>query len=123
MSAAQADQGVGMAILLGFDTYSLNRVGWKAIQLLDYAASQKLDTIQLSSLGNFESLEPAYLQKVRDHAAQLGIVLQTGMDSICPSSSSFDKTAGDAVEQVHKSLQVTRHQRFRNRCFPDGQNI
>ncbi|HYW43134.1 MAG TPA: TIM barrel protein [Bryobacteraceae bacterium] len=106
-STAQADQDASTLIPLGFDTYSLNRLGWKAIQLLDYAASQKLDTIQLSSLSDFESLEPAYLQKVKDHAAQLGILLQTGMGSICPSSSNFNKTAGDAVEQVRKTLQVS----------------
>jgi sugar phosphate isomerase/epimerase len=105
-SAAQAQQGVVAPILLGFDTYSLNRLRWKAFQFLDYAASQKLDTVQMSSLGDFESLEPAYLQKVKDRAAQLGILLQTGTDSICPSSTSFNKTAGDPVEQVRKALQV-----------------
>ncbi|MGD0499151.1 MAG: TIM barrel protein [Bryobacteraceae bacterium] len=105
-SAAQAQQAAAAPILLGFDTWSLNRLQWKAFQLLDYADSQKLDTVQLSSLGNFESLEPAYLQKVKDRAAQLGILLQTGMDSICPSSSSFNKAAGDPVEQVRKGLQV-----------------
>ena len=105
--AAQVNQSADTLIPLGFDTFSLNRLGWKAIQLLDYAASQKLDTIQLSSLDDFESLEPAYLQKVKDHAAQLGIVPQTGMGSICPSSSNFNPKAGDAVAQLRKTLQVS----------------
>ena len=39
-------------IKLGFDSYSIRAFQWKAIQLLDYAAGLKLDTVQLSSLGD-----------------------------------------------------------------------
>ncbi|HZT39387.1 MAG TPA: sugar phosphate isomerase/epimerase, partial [Bryobacteraceae bacterium] len=41
-------------VRLGFDTYSVRAFHWKAIQLLDYAASLKLDTIQISSLNDYE---------------------------------------------------------------------
>ncbi len=108
LAAASATQAAGLQIPLGFDTYSLNMSGWKAFQLLDYAASQKLDTIQISSLGDFESLEPAYLQKVKDYAARLGILVQTGMGSICPSSASFDRNAADPAAYVLRGLQASK---------------
>jgi len=108
LAAASAAQAASLQIPLGFDTYSLNRSGWKAIQLLDYAASQKLDAIQISSLGDFESLDAAHLQKVKDHAARLGILVQTGMGSICPSSASFDRNAKDPIAHVLQGLQVSK---------------
>jgi sugar phosphate isomerase/epimerase len=77
------------AITLGFDTYSLRALEWKAPQLLDYAASLKLDTIQFSSLSDFESLEPPYLSLIKDQAARLGIAIEAGTRCICPSSNAF----------------------------------
>lgn len=100
--------GAAVPIPLGFDTYSLNRSGWKALEYLDYAAAQKLDTLQFSSLSNYESFEPAYLQKIKDSAARLGILVEGGMDSICPTSASFRKTAGDAASQVRQGLRVCK---------------
>jgi hypothetical protein len=43
-SGAQAISGRG--IRLGFDSWTLNGYGWTAIQYLDYAGSQWLDTVQ-----------------------------------------------------------------------------
>ena len=43
-------------IRLGFDSWVFNGYGWTAIQYLDYAASQKLDAVQLSDLPNYASL-------------------------------------------------------------------
>ena len=54
-------------VKLGFDTYSLRAFGWKLPQFLEYAARQKLDTFQISSMSDYESYEPAYLQKVKLH--------------------------------------------------------
>jgi len=107
-AAAAALPAAAAPILLGFDTYSLTRLGWKGIQLLDFAAAQKLDTIQFSSPGDYESLEPAYLQKVKDHAARLGIVVESGANSICPSSSSWDKKNGDPIEYVRRCLRAAK---------------
>jgi sugar phosphate isomerase/epimerase len=107
-AAAQEQPGAAVPIPLGFDTYSLNRSGWKALEYLDYAAAQKLDTLQFSSLSNYESFEPAYLQKIKDSAARLGILVEGGMDSICPTSASFRKTAGDAASQVRQGLRVCK---------------
>ncbi len=95
-------------IRLGFDTYSLRAFHWKATKLIDYAASLKLDTIQLSSLGDFESLEAPYLQGVKDQAARLGMVLDGGIGCICPSSKSWSSKDGTPAEYLLKGLRVAK---------------
>jgi sugar phosphate isomerase/epimerase len=93
-------------IKLGFDTYSLRAFRWKAPQLLDYAASLKLDTIQISSLSDYESLEPAYLQKVKDQAARLHIQVDGGTGCICPSSHAYFRNGPPARDRVLQGLRV-----------------
>src|SRR6185437_14465994 len=83
------------SIPLGFDTYSLRAFRWKAPQLLEYASSQKLDTIQISSLGDYDSLEPPYLAKIRDKAHGLGIHIDAGIGCICPLSTGWNPKSGD----------------------------
>ena len=108
-TASPASPAAGTGIRLGFDTYSIRAFKWKAIQLLDYAAGLKLDAIQLSSLGDYESLEPAYLQQVKDHAARVGIAIDAGMGCICPTSSTYNtKKDGDPAENILKGLRVAK---------------
>jgi sugar phosphate isomerase/epimerase len=95
-------------IRLGFDTYSIRAFRWKAIQLLDYAARLKLDTIQISGLGDYENLEPAYLRKVKDHSARLGISIDAGTGCICPTSKSWRPKQGDPKEYVRQGLRVAK---------------
>src|SRR5437588_9399180 len=91
---AAAATAPGDGIRLGFDTYSIRDFHWKDIQLLDYAASLKLDTIQISGLESFESLEPAHLAKVKDHAERLGISIDGGIGCICPVSKGWYAPVG-----------------------------
>jgi len=95
-------------IKLGFDTYSLRALQWKAPQLIDYAGSLKLDTIQISSLEEYESKEPAYLQKIKDQAARYHMTLDGGMGCICPSSHSFNKDGPPARDRILEGLRVAR---------------
>src|SRR5678815_5101976 len=81
-AADAATPAVYSPVKLGFDTYSLRAFQWKGTQLLDYAASQKLDTIQFSSLADYGPLEAANLQRVKDRARQHGIVIDSGMGCI-----------------------------------------
>src|SRR5436190_20276296 len=90
----------GEGIRLGFDTYSVRAFQWKALQLLDYAAGLKLDTIQISSSNDYESLEPAHLQKVREHAEKLGIQIDAGIGCVCPISKSWKSGQGSAADVV-----------------------
>jgi len=93
-------------IRLGFDTYSLRAFRWKAPQLLSYAAGLKLDTIQISSLAEYESLDPAYLQKVKDQADRLHIQVDGGTGCICPSSHAFVMNGPPARDRVLQALRV-----------------
>lgn len=112
LAAAGASTAAGAApgegIRLGFDTYSLRNFKWKAMQLVDYAGSRQLDTLQISSLDDFESLEPAHLRKVRDQAARYGMKLDGGIGSICPTSGSYRAREGDPGQYVLKGLRVAQ---------------
>jgi sugar phosphate isomerase/epimerase len=98
----------GTPIRLGFDTYSLRAFRWKALRLIDYAASLKLDTIQISSSGDYESLEPAHLARVKEYAASAGMVLDAGIGCICPTSTSWNVKNGEPVENISRGLQVAK---------------
>jgi sugar phosphate isomerase/epimerase len=95
-------------IRLGMDTYSIRAFRWKDIQLLDYAASLKLDAVQISSLNDYQSLEPVHLGTVKEHAERLGLVIDAGIGSICPTSTAFNAKRGEAAAQVLEGLQVAR---------------
>jgi sugar phosphate isomerase/epimerase len=105
---AQQMPANAVPIKLGFDTYSLRAFKWKAPQLVDYAGSLKLDTVQISSLDEYESKEPAYLQKIKEQAARYNMVLDAGMGCICPSSHSFSKNGPPARERMLEGLRVAR---------------
>lgn len=93
-------------IRLGLDTYSVRAWKWKAIELLDYAASLQLGAVQISSLGEYESLEPAHLAKVKEHAAKLGIQIDGGTGCICPTTKSWSPKQGDPVEYLKTGIRV-----------------
>lgn len=99
---------------LGLDTYSLISQNWTPLQTLDFASRMKLDVVQFSELRFLGSqdwqvaLDPANLKAVRSRADELGIALEVGMRSICPTSSSFDKAAGTAEEQVLRMVEAAK---------------
>lgn len=98
----------GDGIRLGFDTFSIRDFDWKDIQLLDYAASQKLDTVQLSSLNDYENLDPAHLAKVKDHAERVGIAIDAGIGCICDAATSWDPKEGNPTAYLRKGLRVAK---------------
>ena len=106
--AASTASAADTPVKLGFDTYSLRAFKWKAPELLNYAASQKLDTIQISSLDDFESREPAYLQKIRDQAARANIAIDAGTGCICPSSHSYKKEGPPARDRLLEALRISK---------------
>src|SRR5687767_2637352 len=62
-------------IRLGLDNFAVRGMGWKAPALIEYAASLKLDSLFISDLDAFESLEDADLKKVRAQAEDAGLAL------------------------------------------------
>jgi len=107
-AAASGAAAEEVPVKLGFDSYSVRAFRWKAPQLIDYAAAQKLDTIQLSSLDDYESHDPAYLAKVKDQAARHNISIDAVMGCICPSSKSFSKDGPPARDRLLEGLRVAK---------------
>jgi len=94
---------------LGVDHYTIRSQGWNAFQILDYCAGLGLQVVHFSSLEPFERLDDGYLREVKAHAQGLGIALEAGMGSICPTSTSFRLEHGqDAAEQVRFMLHVAQ---------------
>lgn len=96
------------AIRLGFDTYSVRAFRWKALELIEYAGKLKLDGIQISSLGDFESLEPAHLAQVKAKADSLGIKIDGGIGSICRYSTMYNPKSGPPADHIRTGLRVAK---------------
>ena len=107
-AAAAPNNHVGNGIKLGFDTYSVRAFKWKDIQLLDFAASLKVDTVQISDSADYSSLDPAHLQQVKDHAAKLGIEIDAGIGCICPISKSWKNTGISAEQYTIDGLKIAK---------------
>jgi sugar phosphate isomerase/epimerase len=93
---------------LGFDNFSIRALGWKAPQLLDYAASLNVDAVLFSDLDVYEDLSDAYLQRIKEQADRLGIELHAGTGSICPTSAAFSDRWGAAEEHLALTIRVAR---------------
>jgi sugar phosphate isomerase/epimerase len=106
-------------IKLGFDNFSVRAFNWKAPQLIEYASSLKVDTLLLSDLDVYESLEEEYLTKIRTQAEQAGIELQAGTGSICPTSNSYNAQKWGPAED-HARLLIRTAKRLGSpvaRCY------
>ncbi|MDX2034299.1 MAG: sugar phosphate isomerase/epimerase [Blastocatellia bacterium] len=103
---------------LGFDNFSVRAMGWKAPQLLDYAARLKVDTILFSDLDVYENHSESYLLGIRKRAEDLGIEVQVGTGSICPSAKSFNNRFGTAEEHLALLIRVAKTMGSRvARCY------
>jgi 3-oxoisoapionate decarboxylase len=103
---------------LGFDNFAIRAFGWKAPQLLDYAAKQKVDTVLFSDLDVYENHSEAYLKDIKKKADDLGIEIQAGTGSICPSARSFSNKYGTAEEHLALLIRVAQTLGSRvARCF------
>jgi 3-oxoisoapionate decarboxylase len=110
-AAALASRGAKAAtgkIKFGLDLYSLRSQGWTPIQCLDYCAKRGIQVVHFSEPRFLGSLEEANLKQVRAHAAELGVEVEVGMLSICPSSALFNKTQGIAEDQLLRMATAAR---------------
>lgn len=95
-------------IKLGLDNFAVRGMGWKAPALIDYAAALKCDTLFISDLDAFESLEEAKLREVKRQADAAGLGLYVGSWSICPTSKTFKKNWGTAEEHLRLVIRVAK---------------
>ena len=91
-------------VKLGIDIFSLRSQKWTPIQYLDYCAAQKVQVVHFSEVRFLGSLDPSNLKTVRDHATKLGLQLEIGMRSICPTSKMFEAAQGTAEAQITRMI-------------------
>ncbi len=106
--AATQPQSPSPKLKLGFDNFSIRAMGWKAADLLDYAASLKLDSILISDLDAYENFEDRSLKEVKAKADDLGIQIHAGTWSICPTSKFFKDKWGTAEEHLALGIRVAK---------------
>jgi len=106
-SASGAPAG-GANVKFGLDLFSLRSQGWTPFQYLDFAAKWGIRVVHFSEVRFIGSLEETNLKAVRAHAEKLGIEVEIGMLSICPTSRIFDKSKGTAEEQLTRMADAAR---------------
>ena len=95
-------------IKLGLDNFSVRALGWKASQLIDYAASLQTDSLFITDLNAFEKFDDDYLQDLRKKAADHGLQIHLGSWSICPTSKAFKKDWGTAEEHLRLGIRMAK---------------
>lgn len=91
-------------VKLGIDLFSLRAQTWTPFEALDYCAARKVQVVHFSEIRFIGNLEPEHLRKVRAHATNLGLEVEIGMRSICPTSTMFDPKQGTAEEQLVRMI-------------------
>ena len=95
-------------IKLGLDNFAVRDMGWKAPQLIDYAAKLKTDSLFITDFDALEKTDDAYLQEMKSRAADKGLQIQLGTWSICPTSKSFKNKWGNADELLALGLRMAK---------------
>ncbi len=93
---------------LGLDLFSLRSQGWSAFELLDFAKKNGASSAHFSEPRFLGSLESDHLKRVREHADQLGLAVEVGFGSICPTSTRFAAEKGTAQEQLLEMFGAAR---------------
>lgn len=91
-------------VKLGIDLFSLRGQNWTPAQYLDYCAARQVQVVHFSEIRFIGSLDPQNLRNVRDQAAKLGLEVEIGMKSICPSSKMFEASKGTAQQQLERMI-------------------
>ncbi len=100
--AATGKPGVGM------DHFAVRGTGWKAPQIIEYAASLKLDAVFLSELGPFESFEDDYLKKLRAQIDAAGLKVYVGGRSVCKTSNIWEDKYGTPDELMVLIIKIAK---------------
>jgi len=82
----------------------LRAQNWDAFRQLDYCAAHGVKVVHFSEPRLVGGFEPAHLKRVRAHADSLGLDIEIGMLSICPTSGIFDPAQGSADDQLGRAI-------------------
>jgi 3-oxoisoapionate decarboxylase len=106
--AASARSAASSKIKLGMDNFAVRGMSWKAPALIDYAAALKLDTLLISDLDAFESLDDEKLREVKRKADAAGLALYLGSWSICPTSKVFRPNRGTPEQHLRLGIRAAK---------------
>jgi len=108
MTAGSAGSNAGVRPKIGIDLFSIRSSKWSPFEYLDYCAGLKADLVHFSEVRFLGSLEQEHVRKVGEYARRLGIELEIGMGSICPTSKRFNARLGTAEEQLVKMITAAK---------------
>ncbi len=93
----------------GVDLFSIRSQGFDAFQHLDYCAKLGAKVVHFSEIRFIGNLEAEHLKRVRAHAERVGIQVEIGMRSICPTSKAFDAAQGSAEQQLTRMVEAAKN--------------
>ena len=100
--------GATPPLRLGIDLFSIRSQGLSPFQMLGYCARSRVQVAFFSEISFLGGLEAEHLKKVRAHAEGLGLAVEIGMRSICPSAKMFDAKQGTAEEQLGRMITAAK---------------
>jgi 3-oxoisoapionate decarboxylase len=89
---------------LGVDLFSVRSQKWTPFESLDYCARLGAKLVHFSELPYLGSLDDANLLAVREHANKLGVAIEVGTRTFCPTSKSFDAKNGTPEDQMLRAM-------------------
>jgi sugar phosphate isomerase/epimerase len=110
-SAFCMDDTAGKRVPLGLDGHSMRSMRWKkwkATELIEFAAEQRLDAALFNGLHYFESLETSHLKGLKDLAERHEINLYIGAGAIANNGKQFKDTYGTAEELLITGIRVAK---------------
>lgn len=93
-------------LVLGLDAHSVRAMKWEAMQLIEYAASLKLDAVLFNGLHYFKSLDTDYLHKVRETADSKGLQIRIGAGGISIGVKKYRDRFGSPEETLALGVRV-----------------
>ena len=93
---------------LGLDLFSLRSQGWTPFQQLDFAKENGASVVNFSEPRFLGGTQEDHLKRVREHADSLGVRIEVGFGSICPTAQRFAKEDGTAREQLLRMFGIAR---------------
>ncbi|MCB1124650.1 MAG: TIM barrel protein, partial [Verrucomicrobiae bacterium] len=98
-----------LGIKLGYDNFAVRAMNWMVEDHLKYSEKMGCDSLFMSDLEHFKSLDKGYLRDVKKKADDMGIDIHVGTWSICPTSKSFRDTWGTAEEHLRLAIRVAEN--------------
>lgn len=93
---------------VGVDLFSVRSQKWTPFESLDYCARLGAKLVHFSELQYLGSLDEANLRAVREHANKLGVAIEVGTRTCCPTSKAFDAKLGTGEEQMLRAMNAAR---------------